>query len=80
MIKQRKSNLKKTIGIRESSKSNNYEKHFLKRNVLTKLLKLVKELAKRIYCWVSRFHSLGAATCKALSPVFDFDGGATSRF
>ena len=79
MIKQRKSNLKKTIGICESSKSKNYEKHFLKRNVLTKLLKLVKELAKRILLGI-QFHSLGAATCKALSPVFDFDGGATSRF
>jgi len=51
----------------------------LKRNVLTKLLKLVKELAKHILLG-SEFHRLGAATWKALSPDFDFVGGTESRF
>jgi len=55
------------------------EKHFLKRNVLTKPLKLVKELGKRILLGIE-FHSLGATTWKALSPVFDFVGGTASRF
>jgi len=50
----------------------------LKRNVLTKLLKLVKELAKRILLGIE-FHSLGAATLKALSPVFDFVGGTAAQ-
>jgi len=36
----------------------------LKRNVLTQLLKLVKELAKGILLGIE-FHSLGAATWKA---------------
>ena len=49
----------KTIRICKSSKSNNYEKTLLKRNVLSKLLKLVKELANRILPGIE-FHSLGA--------------------
>ena len=69
----------KTIRICKSSKSNNYGKHFLKKNVLTKPLKLVKELAKRILLGIE-FHSLGAATWKALSPVFDFVGRTANRF
>jgi len=79
-MKSKKRETKKHLEyICESSKSNNYGKHFLKRNVLTKLLKLVKELAKRILLGVE-FHSLGVATWKALSPVFDFVGGTASRF
>ena len=69
----------KTIRICKSSKSNNYEKTLLKRNVLSKLLKLVKELANRILPGIE-FHSLGGATWKALSPDFDFVGRTASSF